>query len=235
MAFELEGDLSLERAHTRRWVSIIAVVIPVAAFVLLAAWFIRAFIVPPTVAIHNPAMMADAPPPPPTVPKRAMVEAPKPPIWRGCGCRRLSSLRSKRRPLLHSRCRCLHRLSAAPPSLPSTSPAFADPAPDVSPDPAPIAAPITAPVAAPITAPVVADPGSQSTVVASIAAPVEASITASAEPAELEPSEPIAGPVPLPLAKRHAALRTAVPLPRPKPSERCLEPDLPAFDRHTIN
>jgi hypothetical protein len=77
--------------------------------------------------------------------------------------------------------------------------------------------------------------------VASIAAPAEASVTASAvatepaEPAELEPSEPIAGPVPLPLAKRHAALRTAVPLPRPKPSNVAPEPDLPAFDRHVIN
>ena len=80
MAFELEGNLSIEHAHTRRWVSIIAVVIPVAAFVLLAAWFIRAYIVPPTVAIHSPPMMADAPPPPPAVPKRAMVEAPKPPL-----------------------------------------------------------------------------------------------------------------------------------------------------------
>src|SRR5437763_14344490 len=80
MTLELEGNLSLERAHTRRWVSIIAVVIPVAALVLLAAWFIRAYIVPPTVAIHNPAMLADAPPPPPAVPRRAMVEAPKPPL-----------------------------------------------------------------------------------------------------------------------------------------------------------
>ena len=31
MTMELEGNLSLERAHTRRWVSIIAVIIPVAA------------------------------------------------------------------------------------------------------------------------------------------------------------------------------------------------------------
>ena len=42
MTMELEGNLLLERAHTRRWVSIIAVIIPVAAFVLGAAWFIRA-------------------------------------------------------------------------------------------------------------------------------------------------------------------------------------------------
>ena len=40
--------------------------------------------------------------------------------------------------------------------------------------------------------------------------------------AELEPAEPIAGPVPVPRAKPHgpvAALHGAVPLPRPKPAE----------------
>ena len=81
MALELEGNLSLERAPTRRWVSIIAVVIPVAAFVLLAAWFIRAYLVPPTVAIPSPTMMADAAA---AAARRArarrMVEAPKPPL-----------------------------------------------------------------------------------------------------------------------------------------------------------
>ena len=51
MTMELEGDLQLERAHTRRWVAIIAVLIPVSAVVLLSAWFVRVYIVPPTVAI----------------------------------------------------------------------------------------------------------------------------------------------------------------------------------------
>jgi hypothetical protein len=194
MALELDGNLSIERAHTRRWVSIIAVVIPVAAFVLLAAWFIRAFIVPPTVAIHNPTMMADAPPPPPAVPKRAMVEAPKPPLPVAVAAAAETPVKETPAPAFALP--MFATLSAAPPSLPSTSPAFADPAPDV----------------APITAPVLA-----------------------AEPTELEPSEPIAGPVPLPRAKRHAALRTAVPLPRPKPSDVAPEPDLPAIDRHGVN
>jgi hypothetical protein len=59
-----------------------------------------------------------------------------------------------------------------------------------------------------------------------------------AEPAELEPSEPIAGPIPVPRAKPHgsvAALHGVVPLPRPKPSELAPEPDLPAVDRHGVN
>jgi hypothetical protein len=59
-----------------------------------------------------------------------------------------------------------------------------------------------------------------------------------AEAAEIEPGEPIAGPVPVPRAKPHgpvAALRTAVPLPRPKPVDIAPEPDFPAVDRHNIN
>ena len=204
MTLELEGNLSLERAHTRRWVSIIAVVIPVAAFVLLAAWFIRAYIVPPTVAIHNPTMMADAPPPPPAVPKRAMVEAPKPPLPVAAAV----ETPVKETPAVAFALPMFATLSAAPPSFPSASasPAFADPAQDLSPAVAPIAAPITAPIMA-------------------------------AEPAELElePSERLAGPVPLPRAKRHAALSSAVPLPRPKPSDVVPEPDLPAVDRHGAN
>jgi hypothetical protein len=209
MTLELEGNLSLERAHMRRWVSIIAVVIPVAAFVLLAAWFIRAYIVPPTVAIHSHPMMADAPPPPPAVPKRAMVEAPKPPLPAAVATPVETPVKEMPAPAFALP--MFATLSAAPPSFPSTSPAFADPAQDVSPAAASVAAPVTEPAMAPVLA---------------------------AEPAELEPSEPIAGPVPVPRVKPHgpvAALRTAVPLPRPKPADALPEPDLPAVDRHSVN
>src|SRR5882757_7720768 len=131
MALELDGDLSLERANTLRWVSIIAVVIPVAAFVLLAAWFIRAYIVPPTVAIHSPPMMADVPPPPPAVPKRAMVEAPKPPLPVAVAAPAetpVNEIPVKETPAPAFALPMFATLSAAPPSLPSTSPAFVDPA-----------------------------------------------------------------------------------------------------------
>lgn len=73
MAIELEGNLLLDRTPTRRWVSIIAVTIPAAAFVMGAAWFIRAFIAPPTVAISSPIMLASAAPHSPAKP--APVEA----------------------------------------------------------------------------------------------------------------------------------------------------------------
>jgi hypothetical protein len=61
MSMELEGNILLERAPMRRWVSIIAVVIPAAAFGMLATWFIRAYIAPPTVAVPSPMMLASAP------------------------------------------------------------------------------------------------------------------------------------------------------------------------------
>jgi hypothetical protein len=58
---ELEGTLLLERSPTRRWVSIIAIVIPVASVVMVAAWFIRAYVAPPSIAIPSPMMIATAP------------------------------------------------------------------------------------------------------------------------------------------------------------------------------
>jgi hypothetical protein len=61
MSMELEGNILLERAPMRRWVSIVAVVVPAAAFAMLATWFIRIYIVPPTVAIPGPVMLASAP------------------------------------------------------------------------------------------------------------------------------------------------------------------------------
>jgi len=72
MAIELEGNLLLDRTPTRRWVSIIAVTIPAAAFVMGAAWFIRAFVAPPTVVISSPMMLASAAPHSPAKP--ALVE-----------------------------------------------------------------------------------------------------------------------------------------------------------------
>src|SRR4051812_43711136 len=123
MALELEGDLSLERAHTRRWVSIIAVIIPVAAFVLLGAWFIRAYIVPPTVSISNVTMLAEAPPPPPAIPKRAQVEAPPPPM----NAPMATAERNRKPPVPSPALPMFATLSAAPPAMDRVPPAYADP------------------------------------------------------------------------------------------------------------
>ena len=61
---ELEGNLVLERRPARRWVSVVAVIVPVVACLAGVTWFIRAFISPPTIAIPNPMTLAAAPPAP---------------------------------------------------------------------------------------------------------------------------------------------------------------------------
>ena len=209
MTLEFEGNLSLERAHHRRWVSIIAVVIPVAAFILFGAWFIRVYVAPPTVAISNPMMlMAAAPPAPPAIPKRAQVEALPPPITaveapQATVAERMQvqervQERVQDKPFSTSALPMFATLATAPPSMPSQ--AYADPAQD-SPSSIP---------------------------------PVMSAET----PAELAPPEPMSGVMPLPRAKPHgpiAAITTAVPLPRPRPTEATPEPDPLAADRHSIN
>lgn len=67
---ELEGSLNYERPRTRRWIPMVAFVVPVTAFVFVAAWFIRAYVAPPMVAISPPMTLAAAPP---AIPKRAQV------------------------------------------------------------------------------------------------------------------------------------------------------------------
>ncbi|MBX9840193.1 MAG: hypothetical protein K2Z80_00125, partial [Xanthobacteraceae bacterium] len=61
---ELEGNLILERRPARRWVSAVAVIVPVLACIAGVTWFIRAFVSPPTIAIPGPMMLAAAPPAP---------------------------------------------------------------------------------------------------------------------------------------------------------------------------
>ena len=192
MTMELEGNLSLERSHTRRWVAIIAVIIPVTAIVLLATWFIRVYVAPKTVLIPNPPMIVAEPPETPAVSTRVRTEVPQPPaVMAEPANPPPSEPTASALPMFAT-------LAAVPPALGSATPAFADPAQDTSPAP---------------------------------------SITV-AETAEIEPGEPIAGPVPLPRSKPHgrvALLASAIPLPRPRPAEIAapLE-DVPVIERHGI-
>jgi hypothetical protein len=69
---DLEGNLILDRRPARRWVSALAVVIPVVACVAGVTWFVRAFISPPTISIPGPLVLAStAPVPLPAPPSRA--------------------------------------------------------------------------------------------------------------------------------------------------------------------
>jgi hypothetical protein len=58
---ELEGNLILERRPARRWLSVVAVIVPVLACLAGVTWFIRAFVSPPTIAVPNPMVLAAAP------------------------------------------------------------------------------------------------------------------------------------------------------------------------------
>jgi hypothetical protein len=78
---DLEGNLILDRRPARRWVSILAVVIPVVGCVAGVSWFVRSFISPPTISIPGPMMLASTTPAPPP-PMRAEPQAAKPEsVW----------------------------------------------------------------------------------------------------------------------------------------------------------
>jgi hypothetical protein len=205
MTMELEGDLQLERAHTRRWVAIIAVLIPVSAVVLLSAWFIRVYVAPPTVAIPSPMIVAEEAPPaapappqveaPPPQQTTAMAE-PAPPPSPPAGERRVATAL----PMFAT-------LSVVPPSLESTpSRAYADPAQDTP----VVVSSIT------VTEPAPAEP---------------AAVAAAAEPLAGPVPLPHAKPH-RPLAL--AASAVPLPRPRPVEAEPPHD-DLPAFDRHAVD
>jgi type IV secretory pathway VirB10-like protein len=263
MTYEFRGGLDLERAHARRWVSIIAVVIPVAAFVLLGSWFIRAYVAPPTVDIPNPMMMAAAPPPA-APPVRAQIETPRieTPRPQPPQVATRTEVEVPMTPPVATRTQ-VEAPIPPPPQTVARAPADTarpvaaePPAPPPAQDRAtertmerttertterteqraefasalPMLATLTvAPPSLGSTIPGYADPAQDT-------APAEAKAV-TAENDALEPSEPIAGPIPLPKKKPHAriALFTgAVPLPRPRPADSFPPPDLPAVDRHTI-
>ena len=185
---EFEGTLSIERPPGRRWVPIVGVVVPVVLFVLVAAWFIRAYVAPPMAAIPAPMVLAAVP-----------VKAPAP--------------------------------TAAP------APAPANPAPTATSE-AP-AAEVPAPATAvPVFASLAAAPPllSPATAPAAFADPAR---DAAMPNLVLEPSEPIAGPIPLPPTRPRitvAQVIGAVPLPRPRPAEASPTPQAsepPRIDRHS--
>jgi hypothetical protein len=137
---ELEGNLILERRPARRWVSVIAVIVPVVACLAGVTWFVRAFISPPTIAIPSPMSLAAAPsaPPAPAEPPVALPATSAthvPPAS--------SNTESAPLPMFAT-------LAAAPPTFPSAAPggaftgaaptAYADPAREVPPSNMPAAA-----------------------------------------------------------------------------------------------
>jgi hypothetical protein len=227
---DLPDTFDLERPRPRRWVTIVAVVVPVIAVVISAAWFVRAFVAPPTIMIPAPMVLAAAPPPVDVqasdARNPATAEAPAGMTDRIADRMTDSSSNSVYTPGLPA----FASLAAAPPT------------PKVESAAAPVMAPppiTSAPQPTPALPPWAAGP----TVM--IAPPAPSAATAIPDPApepqaEIQPGEPIQGPIPIPprkprLTVAHVAIG-AVPLPRPRPAETTVKPDSDAqyFERHTV-
>jgi hypothetical protein len=151
-------------------VSVVAVIVPVTAIVLLAAWFIRVYVAPATVLIPTPAMITAETMAPPA-PARAEIEAPK-------AMAESASPASVERSTPASALPMFQTLALAPPSLGNAPPqAYSDPAQDASaptpsiiaPEPAELEA--AEPIAGPVPLPRVKPTGPIALVASAIPLP----------------------------------------------------------------
>ena len=194
---ELEGTLQVERPPTRRWIPVVGVIVPVAGFVIVAAWFIRAFVAPPMVAIPGPGMLVAEPPAASMMARGEMTDPPAP-----ASERTASKMDTDRPPpAQQSGTAVLASLASAPASLASGSPSMTAPTATAYTDPAP----------------------------------------ETRQAAEIEPGEPITGPIPLParrpkLMVAQVVLSGPVPLPRPRPADAAERPEteVEVPDRHNV-
>lgn len=211
MSLELQGDLLRERAPTQRWISFVAVALPAVAFVLVATWFIRAYIAPPTITIAGTMRTASA------APQAQTVAVSQPPAVSAEAA-------------LEARFPETTAQAAPAPAMPSF--AAETPAP---PSTLPMLDTLTvAPPAAELPDESVADATTTGVAQDTASEPVLANAVSEAS---LDNAEPVAEPIPLPRVKPRFALAVAhgpVPLPRPKPVTEAPPPDLPATDVHAI-
>jgi hypothetical protein len=201
----LEGTLDLEPRRVRRWVSVVAIVVPVFLCMAMATWFIRAFIAPPMVAIPAYTTIAAVTPPEPE-PPRHVPQPPSPPV-QSDSSPASAAVTAFGEPTSPPMLPMFATFALAPPdaSLRTAPPATVEPEPNVallspqadSPDPVPGASADFAPN--PNAAPLQDPPD----------------VTATAT---LEPSEPLAGPIPLPRRRLSAVTDGQVPLPRTRPA-----------------
>jgi hypothetical protein len=217
---DLTGTFEVERSRPRRWVTIAALIGPVIAVVLSAAWFVRAFVAPPTVVVPTPMVLASAPP----VANVAAVDT-------------QNSAVAEARARLADRMTETSGKSVYTPGLPMVaSLATAPPAPPP---------PVAEQIASAPPPPSEPEPLVSSTALAAETEPPTAPSALVADPespppAEIEPAEPIQGPIPVPPRRPRVTVAHAVagrvPLPRPRPVDAAAkpEPDVQTFERHTV-
>ena len=204
---ELEGNLVLERRPARRWITVVAVIVPVVACLAGVTWFIRAFISPPTIAIPNPMTLAAAPPAPAV---RAEPPAAPPPAQQAA--REPAQAEAPAAPSPATA-----ELSAAPAAA---TPSVFPPAPSVFP-PVPSREPVTT------SAAVYADPARErpaGATAATAGAEIDAAPIAGPVPRpRRQAAVAIAGPVPLPRPRPADEASTSSPV----------QGSQPAYSRHT--
>jgi hypothetical protein len=221
---DLTGTFEVERSRPRRWVTIVALIVPVIAVVLSAAWFVRAFVAPPTVVIPTPMVLASAP----SVADVAAADGQNAAVAeaRARLADRLTETSGKSvytpgLPMVAS-------LAAAPPAPP---PPVAEPIASTPPPPSSEPEPMVNPTA------LAAAPDTPTAPSALVVDPEPAAL------AEIGPGEPIQGPIPVPPRRPRVTVATVahavagrVPLPRPRPVDATAkpEPDVQSFERHTV-
>jgi len=220
---DLTGTFEVERSRPRRWVTIVALIVPVIAVVLSAAWFVRAFVAPPTVVIPTPMVLASAP----SVADVAAADGQDAAVAEARARLADRMTETSGKSVYTPGLPMVASLAAAPPAPPPVAEPIASAPPPSSSEPELVVG-STALAAAPDapTAPsaLVADPEP-------------------AAPAEIEPGEPIQGPIPVPPRRPRVTVATVVhavagrvPLPRPRPVDATAkpEPDVQNFERHTV-
>jgi hypothetical protein len=202
---ELEGTLILERPASRRWLSVVSIVVPIFMLTGGAAWFIRAYVAPPMAPIAVPTAVASAPHPASTQEKTQPPAAPTPSPAAVAKAAQPAAQPEAASPLSQPAASLpmFASLAAAPPALNTTTStvSYADPIREMPTAAAPVAHVSSAgPVPLPRQRP----------------HDIVALVT---------------GTVPLPRA-RPAERSSTLPPTEPAPAQPT--PSLPAFDRHTI-
>jgi hypothetical protein len=225
---ELEGTLQVERPPTRRWIPIVGAVIPVIGFVAVAAWFIRAFVAPPMVTIPAPgSLMSDAPA------ASVMARGDMSDARNANNSLNANNALAERAMANRAATQIDAPMQQAVPAATQLAALASSPASVTPSSPFPPAANSAARAPSPF-------PNTPGPAPMAAVTPQPADTPAVAE---VEPGEPIKGPIPLPhprpsLRFAQAVAAGPVPLPRPRPAEASAKPETSAapevLDRHNI-
>jgi hypothetical protein len=193
LCMDVDGLTAAEPKRIRRVLLVVAAIIPLAAFVAGFAWFMRTYVVPPTLTAETVLASADPPMASPKSATKTEIKATEP-----------------QQPQVTVELKPAPEQPGAfpPPPRPAAS-AFASPPQPDSVFPTPLAPPVSA------------DTPSTRSVAAATPAPEPQPATAVTPETDTQASLPITGPIPLPPRRPRfslARVRGPVPLPKPRPS-----------------